>query len=86
MKKFQIVRFDDLYNMSDKETMDLQDLRQKQDETTNEIYQEDDERVQCRGPEKDESEYPPLKVISPAMAAIYLALFLVSLVRIIRSR
>ena len=32
-------------------------------------------------PIKDEKEYPPFKKVLPAMAAIYLAVFLVALVR-----
>lgn len=33
------------------------------------------------GCEEDEKEYPPLKIRLPAMAAIYLAVFLVAIVR-----
>lgn len=47
---------------------------------SNTIRTHDDETLSDQVQRDGEKEYPPMKIVLPAMAAIYLALFLVAIV------
>lgn len=50
---------------------------------SNTIHNHNDKILSSHGKRDEEKQYPPLRVVLPAMAAIYLALFLVAIVSLI---
>jgi Zn-dependent membrane protease YugP len=47
---------------------------------TNTIHTHDDEKRSNGVQRDDEKQYPPMKIVLPAMAATYLAMFLIAIV------
>lgn len=61
--------------------MDRKSSEQDPKDGVNKLNTTKSENTQSSEHEKDEKTYPSKKVVLPAMAAIYLAMFLVALVR-----